>query len=600
MSTRASTARHVRQRKLNTKQPLRILRENELEEANDESQQHIPQVDTGVEKAEEIEYHLQAVINAANTSTAGTKTKQNYIPTPDAVRAKGVNYDELYPKGFQDPATYIRFSTTVEDSVGSAYCMDETDNDFLNQNLNEGKDVHGQPLPDKSHQCSEEAFEEAMSFFEEYSLRLRPFATVDDAPVPSLDELEQAREDPLSQEAQHFVKAIYQHWERRKSGHGSPLMPSIKVRVLDTTSEADDADPYVCFRRREVRQTRKTRGRDAQVVEKLKKLRMELEQARQLVQMVREREELNKQNLEITRKVFEERRKLKEVKISKNIVGEKGEDEELLVNQRPQPKPKSRQDGGRSGATIRLAPRAQSAPENDLISLADLQAQSEEHVQQIISNRKEQHRRWNQSWQDRTWQPLTPPPETAEHPPQWSSLLAAGPTGYPTPPPSLPSRSSQDRDGDVEMEEQKPKLDVNGRIATEPQFRLSYQPVGMGQDYDDELEPDAKRQRLDAPLCRLRRGRGGRLHLEMRRDRPKGVICSGVVSDAESDDELEDYHPVPESKTFDYRVALINTRVDRGYRPSGDQTAMVAQAQAAMAAGQGQSSQTQQAAAGGS
>lgn len=61
MSTRASTARHVRQRKLNTKQPLRILRENELEEANDESQQHIPQVDTGVEKAEEIVSTHQAL-----------------------------------------------------------------------------------------------------------------------------------------------------------------------------------------------------------------------------------------------------------------------------------------------------------------------------------------------------------------------------------------------------------------------------------------------------------------------------------------------------------------------------------------------------------
>ncbi|KAI5365139.1 putative enhancer of polycomb protein [Septoria linicola] len=598
MSTRASNARHVRQRKLNTKQPLRVIRENELEEANDESQQHIPQVDTGVEKAEEIEYHLQAVINAASSVTAGTKTKQNYIPTPDAVRAKGVNYDELYPKGFQDPATYIRFSTTVEDSVGTAYCMDEDDNDFLTQQLNEGKDVHGQALQDKSHQCSEDAFEEVMSFLEDYSQRLRPFANLDNAPVPSLDELELAREEPLSQEAQHFVKTIYQYWERRKSGHSSPLMPNVKVRVLDTTSEADDADPYVCFRRREVRQTRKTRGRDAQVVEKLKKLRLELDQARQLVQMVREREELNKQGLEITRKVFEERRKLKEVKISKNIVGEKGEDEELLINQRPQPKTKSRQDGGRSGATIRLAPRTQSAPENDLISLSDLHAQAEEHVQQTIVNRKEQHRRWNQSWQDRTWQPLTPPPDSADQPPKWSSLNATGPTGYPTPPPSLPSRSSQDRDGDVEMEEQKPKLDVNGRIATEPQYRVSFQPVSLIHEYTNDLEPEAKRQRMDAPMCRLRRGRGGRLHLELRKHRPKGMICTGVVSDADSDDEVEDYHPVPESKTFDYRVALINARADRGYRPSGDQSAMVAQAQAAMAAGQ--AAQAQQATTAGS
>lgn len=531
---------------------------------------------------------MQAVINAASNITAGTKTKQNYIPTPDAVRAKGVKYDELYPKGFQDPATYIRFSTTVEDSVGTAYCMDEADDEFLTKQLNEGKDANGESLQDKSHQCSEEAFEEAMSFLEEYSQRLKPFANLNNAPIPSLEELEQARDEPLSQEAQHFIKPIYQHWERRKSGHGHPLMPYIKVRVLDTTSEADDADPYVCFRRREARQTRKTRGRDAQVVEKLKKLRLELEQARQLVQMVREREEHHVQQLEVTRAVFEQRRKLKEVKISKNIVGEKGEDEELLVNQRPQPKPKSRADGGRSGATIRLAPRTQSAPENDLISLDDLHAQVADHVVQIVDNRKEQHRRWNKDWQDRTWQPLTPPPDSFDQPPKWSSLLAGGPTGYPTPPPSLPSRSSQDRDGDVEMEEQKPKLDMNGRIATEPQFRVSLQPVSANRDDRYALEPEAKRQRTDTPMCRLRRGRGGRLHLELRKHRPKGMICNGVVSDADSDDEVEDYHPVPASKTFDYRVAL-NNRPERIHRPSGDQTAMMA---AAAAAGQAQGSQS--------
>lgn len=55
MSTRASNARHVRQRKLNTKQPLRIIREHEIEETlDDESQRHIPQVETGVEKNEEV------------------------------------------------------------------------------------------------------------------------------------------------------------------------------------------------------------------------------------------------------------------------------------------------------------------------------------------------------------------------------------------------------------------------------------------------------------------------------------------------------------------------------------------------------------------
>jgi len=54
-TTRATNARHVRQRKLNTKQPLQILREAEIhEQPEDEVQRQIPQVETGVEKAEEI------------------------------------------------------------------------------------------------------------------------------------------------------------------------------------------------------------------------------------------------------------------------------------------------------------------------------------------------------------------------------------------------------------------------------------------------------------------------------------------------------------------------------------------------------------------
>jgi len=315
MSTRASNARHVRQRKLNTKQPLRVIRESDIDDGvDDEAQRNIPQVETGVEKGEEIEFHLQAVIHAANAAALGAKpTQDSYIPTPEVSRAKDVRYDDLYPRVFTTPATYIRFSSTVEDCGGSPYCLDERDAEFLAE-LNDGKitDSSKASAGDKTAQCSEDVFEEVMSHFEQTSQRVQPFANVDSAPVLSLDELEQAREEPLSADALRFLKPIYQYWMQRRAPL-RPLMPAIKVRVLDTTSEADDADPYVCFRRREVRQTRKTRGRDAQVVEKLKKLRLELEQARSLVQLVRQRELLGKECLENGRRVFDQRRQLKEV-----------------------------------------------------------------------------------------------------------------------------------------------------------------------------------------------------------------------------------------------------------------------------------------------
>lgn len=55
MSSTRSVARNVRQRKLNTKQGLRITREHDIEETlDDEASRQIPQLETGVEKGEEI------------------------------------------------------------------------------------------------------------------------------------------------------------------------------------------------------------------------------------------------------------------------------------------------------------------------------------------------------------------------------------------------------------------------------------------------------------------------------------------------------------------------------------------------------------------
>ncbi|KAF2719612.1 hypothetical protein K431DRAFT_286574 [Polychaeton citri CBS 116435] len=586
MSTR-NNARHVRQRKLNTKQPLRIIRENGIEDnADDESQRNIPQVETGVEKGEEIEYHLQAIIRDSQAAALGAKAaKASYIPTPDAVKAKGVQYDKLYPKSFSQPATYIRFSSTVEDCSGAPYCMNDDDVAFLGR-LNDGKETAGRDPKDKLSQCSEDTFEEVMSFFEETSSRIQPFANVDNAPILSLEEIEQSVDESLNMEAHKWLKSIYQHWVGKKGTRA--LMPSIKIRVLDTSSEADDADPYVCFRRREVRQTRKTRGRDAQVVEKLKKLRLELEQARALVQMVVQREQLNKEQLEISRKVFEQRSQLKRVKIEKNIVGDKGDDEELLVNQKPVVKTKGRQDPGpQRPATIRLrsGPDRQ-APENDLVSLSDIQEQADQAVQQSIEARKKQHIKWNELWVDRTWDPITPPSDDEDEPPQWAPLLPQG-FEYPTPPPSLPSHSSQDKDGDVDMADHPVhESDVK------PVISHGWQPEVFFQIPGAWPENETSHKRDPNPACRLRYGRGGRCFLEAKRPRPRGFMSSGVVSDSESDDEEGSEFFLPSERiAFDYRCHMSRTRpdqIDRRLSTVSNEASVHAAAQpAAIASGSG-------------
>jgi hypothetical protein len=53
--TQRVTGQRFRQRKLSTKQNLPVVREHEVEQlADDDASRHIPRVETGVEKGEEI------------------------------------------------------------------------------------------------------------------------------------------------------------------------------------------------------------------------------------------------------------------------------------------------------------------------------------------------------------------------------------------------------------------------------------------------------------------------------------------------------------------------------------------------------------------
>jgi enhancer of polycomb-like protein len=173
--------------------------------------------------------------------------------------------------------------------------------------------------------CREDQFEEVMNFFEQTSAAKQPFASVDNAPVLTYAEMEAAFDETIDDSARRFAKDVYEHWKsRRLACQNNPLMPSLKFeRNVDT----DDADPYVCFRRREVRQVRKTRGRDAQITEKLKKLRTEMEQARHLLHFTKQREYSRRDQLALDRLIFEQRAAVKDVK--RNL-GIKGEDQDLI------------------------------------------------------------------------------------------------------------------------------------------------------------------------------------------------------------------------------------------------------------------------------
>ncbi|KAL9072835.1 MAG: hypothetical protein Q9161_003377 [Pseudevernia consocians] len=505
----------MRQRKLNTRASLQIIREDDLHEAEDDLPRVLSGLDSGVEKAEQNEHHLQAALSASQAAVIGGKVAQIYIPTPDAVQSS-LQYDKLYPLTYAQPATYVRFSSTVEDCAGCPYDMDEEDQTFL-MSINKKRNP--------STQCSEDQFEEIMNCFEETAQVKQPYAAVDSPPVLSYDEIEGSMDDYLDGHARPFTREIYEHWKTRRLEAGNKsLITGLK---FETGADTDDADPYVCFRRREVRQIRKTRGRDAHSAEKLKKLRKELEESREIMAMIRQREITKREQLAVERQIFEQRANLRQVKLNLPDQYKEG-DEDILVNQKPKKKPleiTQRTPGNQYRLPQRSDGRSADA---DLVLLSDLLAEQERMLTLDIDSKIAQHQQWNVGYMDMTKAPLTPPLESDA-----GSTFRTATTEYlPTPPASISSEHS-------------------GEVA------LNFSALNMGKAESVAVRyasPSYDGPCHSQPSFRRRYGRGGRLWIDRRGMRlpPKaGFDSPGADRFKYDDDDDEDEVPVYFVDPFD-------------------------------------------------
>lgn len=171
----------------------------------------------------EQEHHLQAALSASQAAVIGGKVAQIYIPTPDAVQSS-LQYDKLYPLTYAQPATHVRFSSTVEDCAGCPYDMDDEDHIFF---------ISMNKKHNASTQCSEDQFEEIMSCFEETAQMKQPYAAVDSPPVLPYEEIESSMDDYLDDQARPFAREIYGHWKTRRLEAGNKfLITGLKVNHL--------------------------------------------------------------------------------------------------------------------------------------------------------------------------------------------------------------------------------------------------------------------------------------------------------------------------------------------------------------------------------
>jgi enhancer of polycomb-like protein len=348
-------------------------------------------------------------------------------------------------------------------------------------------------------------------------------------------------------------------------------MESAKLLQFETGQETDDGDPYVCFRRREVRQIRKTRGRDAQSAEKLRRLRKELEDARQLVAFVRQRELARKEMLHIERQIFLQRSQVKDMK---RKLGVKDDDEDL-INQKvsgtvsteadpdtdilqPKKKPVEVPTMQRPTAPqLRIPQRPGTQAAEDLQLLEEVQADKENEILRDIKQNLAKHVKWNEGYVDLTTAPLTPSPKKTFS----AAFRPAITTQLPTPP---SSDSSDNNDNSLD------KL--------HPYFRDRFESMDMDEDASK------------IPAFRRRIGRGGRMMIDRRNLATRRVDIDPIMLDRfkyDADDDDED-EPVYEHDKYDIQVmqhrAIMAAKArDQALAVAHAQAQVQAQAQAAQA-----------------
>ncbi|OZJ06851.1 hypothetical protein BZG36_00048 [Bifiguratus adelaidae] len=388
--TRTSSphAPRFRNRKLSNKHQLPIYRASELPDLDEFSvQRHVTEVETGVWKEEEVEHHLQAAMSASQAAVTTGGVAPLYIPTPDASKLIA-DYDKCHHRKFPAPSALIRFSAVVEDCIGSSYTMDEEDEAWLK----EYAQASGRR---EAERLSEDQFEEIMAFFENVSVEVNPyFQNVQDiSQIPSFADIEPYFITHNKAQLKIPAKHVYAHWlQRRQKRGGKPIIPQLQFEE----AVKNEDDPYVCFRRRETKTIRKTRRTDQQSLEKLRRLRIELEMARSLLDMVSKRERYRKESLLLEQKIFESRCVVMD---HQRALGIKDE-EEILI---PPRKKKKLNDIHAAGATIKI-PLHKIRRDEDYARNKNAPSQLELELAR--------RRKLDEGWEDITENPFQPFPKS--------------------------------------------------------------------------------------------------------------------------------------------------------------------------------------------
>lgn len=261
------------------------------------------QVPTGIEKAEEHEFHLVEARTAQRSNKHEATSRP--IPTPNIQCIDDAHYRQLYPTPTQQfVLIHQRNQLTLD--IGMEPPVVEYDADASDLQWLAGSQAIGiGPMDDKQSE-GVDRFERYMEMFEQSVTRdsLQASATILQSPTSSplramaVPDASEIRRVIVQRESDACSIALYDYWLDKRHRCHRPLTPRVKSEQQQcadaaTTPAAAAYDPYVAFRRRAERvQTRKHRRNDRQSYACMLRQHEEHEQMRQLVERMRARERI--------------------------------------------------------------------------------------------------------------------------------------------------------------------------------------------------------------------------------------------------------------------------------------------------------------------
>ncbi|KAL7047734.1 hypothetical protein ACKWTF_003091 [Chironomus riparius] len=264
-----STKLSFRARALDPSKSMPIYFADELPDLHEYSaiNRAVPQMPSGMEKEEESEHHLQRAIMAGLI-----------IPTPEVTCLKHDDlYNKMYPADFKMPRQLIHVQPLSLEQDIPDYDMDSSDEQWLQS--------------ESKTDLTPYKFEQMMDRLEKITV-----CSLDDAKAL-------VKRNEVSQD-------VFDYWVSKRLKTKHPLILSVKTDCRGNTASNN---PYIAFRRRtEKMQTRKNRKNDETSYEKMLKLRRDLSRAVKLLEMVKRREKMKKDELQMSIEIYEKRYQAKD------------------------------------------------------------------------------------------------------------------------------------------------------------------------------------------------------------------------------------------------------------------------------------------------